>query len=199
MFGSAPAPQNENTPFRPRSPYGIAKTYGYWIARNYREGHGIHASNGILFNHESPRRGETFLPRKVCKAAARISLGLQQHVTLGNLEARRDWGYAGDFVEAMWMIVQHPTPDDWVIATGQVHSVQQLLEEAFGCVNLDWHDHVQFHERYLRPTEVDLLCGDYTKARMVLGWRPRTSFKELIAMMVEAELERAGKVESVAT
>lgn len=188
QFGSTPPPQIETSPMHPRSPYGIAKLYAYWMARHYREAYGMHISNGIMFNHESPRRGETFVPRKICKAAARISLGLQSHVTLGNLAARRDWGFAGDYVEAMWMMLQRDTPDDYVIATGEAHSVEDLLSLAFGYVGLDWRPYVQIDAKYQRPTEVDALCGDWSKARQILKWKPRCTFCELVEMMVESEL-----------
>lgn len=189
MFGDSPSPQNEHTPLRPRSPYGISKAYAYWTARNYREAYGMHISNGILFNHESPRRGETFVTRKIAKAAARIKLGLQSVLWLGNLDAVRDWGFAGDYVEAMWMMLQREKPDDFVIATGRARSVKDVLDIAFETVSLDWAYHVQIDPKYYRPTEVDVLCGDATKARFELGWEPRVTFEELIRMMVEAELE----------
>jgi len=192
MFGSAAEiPQTESTPFHPRSPYGVAKVYSYWQSINYREAYGLFISNGILFNHESPRRGETFVTRKVTRAVARIKLGLQDRLYLGNLDAERDWGYAGDFVEAMWLILQHDEPDDFVIATGERKSVRQLCEEAFNVVDLDWRDHVEIDKRYLRPSEVDVLQGDASKANRVLGWTPRVTFSELIRMMVEADLELA--------
>lgn len=197
MFGDSAPPQNEDTPIRPRSPYGISKAYGYWIARNYREAHGLHVSNGIMFNHESPRRGETFVTRKICKAAARISLGLQDKLTLGNLSARRDWGFAGDYVEAMWLMLQQDTSDDYVIATGISHHVRDLLEAAFSYLGLDWCQYVTIDHRYDRPTEVDYLCGDASKARAVLGWQPTMSFEELIRMMVDAELKQAGVLAQV--
>ena len=191
MFGSSPPPQSENTPFHPRSPYACAKVFAYWATVNYREAYGFHAVNGILFNHESPRRGETFVTRKVTRAAGRIKLGLQKELFLGNLEARRDWGYAKDFVEAMWLAVQHDRADDFVIATGESHSVRELCEEAFGKLDLDYRDFVKLDPRYLRPAEVDHLLGDSTKARRALGWKPRTTFKQLIALMVESDLELA--------
>ena len=191
MFGASPPPQSEATPFHPRSPYGCAKVYAYWMGVNYREAYGLHVSNGILFNHESPRRGETFLTRKVTRAAARIKLGLQQKLWLGNLEARRDWGYAKDFVEAMWLMVQQPAGDDYVVATGEAHSVREFCEVAFGHVGLDYRKHVEVDPRYLRPTEVDSLQGDPSKARRQLGWKPRTSFAELVRIMMEADLALA--------
>jgi len=191
MFGASPPPQNERTPFHPRSPYACAKVFAYWATINYREAYGFHAVNGVLFNHESPRRGETFLTRKVTRAAGRIKLGLQKELFLGNLDARRDWGYAGDFVKAMWLAVQHPTPDDFVIATGESHTVREVCEQAFGQLDLDYRDFVKLDRRYLRPSEVDHLLGDATKARKTLGWRPETPFKELIRFMVESDLELA--------
>jgi GDPmannose 4,6-dehydratase len=191
MFGSAPAPQNEQTPFRPRSPYGAAKVYAYWMGVNYRESYGLHVSNGILFNHEGPRRGETFVTRKVTRAASRIKLGLQEKLYLGNLEARRDWGYAKDYVEAMWLMLQQPEGDDYVVATGESHSVRELCEAAFGFVGLDFRRHVEMDPRYLRPAEVDHLCGDARKAETRLGWKPRTSFRELVRIMMESDLQLA--------
>jgi GDPmannose 4,6-dehydratase len=191
MFGASPPPQNEQTPFYPRSPYGCAKVYAYWIGVNYREAYGLHVSNGILFNHESQRRGETFVTRKVTRAASRIKLGLQQRLFLGNLEAKRDWGYAKDFVEAQWLMLQQPTGDDYVIATGEAHSVRELCAEAFGHVGLDYQEFVEIDPRYYRPTEVDYLLGDSSKARQKLGWSPRTSFKQLIRLMMESDLELA--------
>lgn len=192
MYGSInEAPQNEATPFHPRSPYGVAKAFGFWQTINYREAYGLHASNGILFNHESPRRGETFVTRKVTRAATRIKLGLQEHLYLGNLDAERDWGYAGEYVEAMWLMLQHERPDDYVIATGERHSVRQLVEVAFSLVDLDWERHVRIDERYMRPSEVDALQGDPSKAELQLGWKPRMSFEELIEMMVVGDLELA--------
>ena len=191
MFGASPPPQSEATPFYPRSPYGCAKVYAYWIGVNYREAYGLHVSNGILFNHESPRRGETFVTRKVTRAAARIKLGLQQKLWLGNLEAKRDWGYAKDFVEAMWLMLQQPKGDDYVVATGEAHSVRELCEAAFGHVGLDYRRYVEVDPRYFRPTEVDHLLGDPAKATRLLGWRPRTIFQELIRLMMEADLALA--------
>ena len=193
MFGASPPPQGERTPFYPRSPYGVAKVYAYWIGVNYREAYGLHLSNGILFNHESPRRGETFVTRKVTRAAARIKLGMQDKVYLGNLEAKRDWGYAKDYVEAMWLMLQQPRGDDYVVATGEAHSVRELCERAFGHVGLDYRKHVDIDPRYYRPTEVDFLLGDASKAREKLGWTPRTSFEELVRLMMEADLELAAR------
>ena len=191
MFGAAPPPQNEKTPFYPRSPYAAAKVAAYWYAVNYREAYGLFICNGILFNHESPRRGETFVTRKITRAAGRIKMGLQDKLYLGNLEARRDWGFAGDYVEAMWLMLQQDEPDDYVIATGESHSVREFLELAFGMLDLDWRKYVEIDPRYFRPTEVDHLLGDASKAREKLGWRPRVSFKELVRMMVEHDLELA--------
>jgi GDPmannose 4,6-dehydratase len=185
-------PQRETTPFYPRSPYGVAKLYAYWITVNYRESYGLYACNGILFNHESPRRGETFVTRKVTKAAASISLGLQDKLYLGNLDAKRDWGFAGDYVEAMWLMLQQEKPDDYVIATGETYSIRDLLDEAFGHLGLDWREYVERDERYYRPAEVDLLIGDASKARKNLGWEPKVSFRQLVRMMVDADLERLG-------
>jgi GDPmannose 4,6-dehydratase len=191
MFGASPPPQNEQTPFYPRSPYGVAKVYAYWMGVNYREAYGLYVVNGILFNHESPRRGETFVTRKVTRAASRIKLGLQDKLYLGNLDARRDWGYAKDFVEAMWLMLQQEKPDDYVVATGESHTVRELCEMAFGHVGLDYRKHVDIDPRYYRPTEVDDLRGDWSKAARVLGWRPRTSFKELVRLMMESDLKLA--------
>ena len=188
MFGASPPPQNEQTLFYPRSPYGVAKVYAYWMSVNYREAYNLHISNGILFNHESPRRGETFVPRKVTRAASRIKLGLQKKLFLGNLEAKRDWGYALDYVEAMWLMLQQPRGDDYVVATGESHSVRELCEMAFGHVGLDYKEFVEIDPRYYRPTEVDFLLGDASKARQKLGWKPRTSFAELVRLMMEADL-----------
>jgi GDPmannose 4,6-dehydratase len=190
MFGNAPyQPQDESTPFDPRSPYAAAKVYAYWMTVNYREAYGIHASNGILFNHESPRRGETFVSRKISIAAARIKLGVQDRLFLGNLDARRDWGFAGDYVEAMWQMLQQPEPDDYVIATGETHSVREFLDIAFGHLGLDWEKHVEIDPRYFRPTEVDCLLGNPEKARTALGWKARIGFGELVRIMVDADLE----------
>jgi GDPmannose 4,6-dehydratase len=190
MFGKVQeVPQRETTPFYPRSPYAAAKLYAHWITVNYREAYGLFACNGILFNHESPRRGETFVTRKITKAAARIKLGLQQDLYLGNLEAKRDWGYAADYVEAMWLMLQQERPDDYVIATGETHTVQECLDLAFRHLNLDWRKHVKIDPRYFRPTEVDLLIGDAAKAKKQLGWEPKVSFQQLVTMMVEADLK----------
>ena len=189
MFGKVQEiPQRETTPFYPRSPYGAAKVYAHWITVNYREAYNLFACNGILFNHESPRRGETFVTRKITKAAARIKLGTQQDLFLGNLDAKRDWGFAGDYIEAMWMMLQAKTPDDYVIATGETHTVKEMLELAFDRLHLDWTRHVKIDEKYYRPTEVDLLIGDASKAKNELGWQPKVRFHELIAMMVDADL-----------
>jgi GDPmannose 4,6-dehydratase len=189
MYGNAGSPQNENTPFQPRSPYAAAKLYAHWMTVNYREGYGLFACSGILFNHESPRRGETFVSRKISKAVARIKLGLQDKLFLGNLDAKRDWGYAGDYVDAIWRMLQQPEPDDYVIATGETHSVREFLDEAFGYLDLDWRKYVEIDARYYRATEVDLLLGDATKAKRKLGWEPKVRFKELVQMMVDADLE----------
>jgi len=190
MFGKAQhIPQNEETPFYPRSPYGCSKVFAYWITVNYRESYGLHASNGILFNHESPRRGETFVTRKITRAVAHIQAGLQQKLYLGNLDAKRDWGYAKEYVEAMWLMLQRDKPDDYVIATNETHSVREFLEVAFGHAGLDWKSHVEIDPRYYRPAEVDLLIGDYRKAKRQLGWEPRTKFVELTKLMVEADIE----------
>ena len=192
MFGKVrEIPQKETTPFYPRSPYGCAKVYAYWQTVNYREAYGIFACNGILFNHESPRRGETFVTRKITRAATRIKLGLQNKLYLGNLEAKRDWGFAGDYVEAMWLMLQQDEPDDYVIATGETHSVREFVEKVFDRLELDWEKYVEIDPRYFRPTEVDILLGDASKAREKLGWKPRVSFEELIHMMVEHDLELA--------
>ncbi|MFN9740904.1 MAG: GDP-mannose 4,6-dehydratase [Acidobacteriota bacterium] len=186
-------PQRESTPFYPRSPYAAAKLYSYWITVNYRESYNLFACNGILFNHESPRRGETFVTRKITRAAAAIKLGRQSKLYLGNLDAKRDWGFAGDYVEAMWMMLQQEQPEDFVIATGETHSVREFLDEAFGYLDLDWRDYVEIDPRYFRPAEVDLLIGDSGKAREKLGWSPLVSFPELVRMMVDADLEAARK------
>jgi len=193
MFGAAPPPQNEDTPFQPRSPYAAAKVYSYYVIKNYRDAYNIFACNGILFNHESPRRGETFVTRKITRAATRIKLGLQDKIYLGNLDAKRDWGFAGDYVEAMWMILQHDTPDDFVIATGETYSVREFVERVFEKLDLDYHRHVEIDERYFRPTEVDVLLGDSTKAQKILGWKPKTNFDQLIDMMLETDLKLAEK------
>jgi GDPmannose 4,6-dehydratase len=189
MFGKVQAvPQVEGTPFYPRSPYGVAKLYGHWITVNYRESYDLHASSGILFNHESPRRGMEFVTRKITHAVAKIKLGMQQELRLGNLEAQRDWGFAGDYVEAMYLMLQQDTPDDYVIATNETHSVREFCEIAFGHVGLNYEDHVVMDERFMRPAEVDLLIGDPAKAEKVLGWKRKTSFQDLVTMMVDADL-----------
>ncbi len=191
MFGKVrEAPQRETTPFHPRSPYGVAKVYGHYITVNYRESYGIFACSGILFNHESPRRGLEFVTRKVTHAVARIALGLARELRLGNLDAKRDWGFAGDYVEAMWRMLQQPEPDDYVVATGENHSVRELVEIAFDRAGLDWRKFVKVDDTLLRPAEVDTLIGDPSKARAKLGWKPRVSFTELVRMMVDADLER---------
>ena len=190
MYGKVrEVPQTEETPFYPRSPYAVAKVAAYWAAVNYRESYGLHASNGILFNHESPRRGEAFVTRKITRAVAHIRAGLEHKLYLGNLEAKRDWGYAKEYVEAMWLMLQQDQPGDYVIATGETHSVQEFLEAAFQHVGLDWHEYVVHDARYLRPTEVDLLVGDCSKATRQLGWKPKTRFQELVKLMVEADIE----------
>jgi GDPmannose 4,6-dehydratase len=191
MYGAAPPPQNEATPFYPRSPYAVSKVAAHWYGVNYREAYDFFLCNGILFNHESPRRGETFVTRKVTRAVGRIAEGLQSELFLGNMDAKRDWGFAGDYVEAMWLMLQQERPDDYVVATGVAHSVQELVEAAFTRVGLDWEQHVRIDPRYYRPTEVDYLQGDPEKAMRVLGWRPRVSFGELVAMMVDHDLELA--------
>lgn len=192
LFGSAPPPQNEKTPFHPRSPYGVSKIFAYWIAVNYREAYGMFASNGILFNHESPRRGETFVTRKISRAVARIAAGRQDAVYLGNLDAKRDWGYAPDYVKAMWMMLQQSKPADLVFSTGEQHSVREFAELAFSLVGLDWQKYVRIDESYLRPSEVETLLGDSTKAREELGWRPTVNFPQLVQIMVEADLRDEG-------
>ncbi|URR35667.1 GDP-mannose 4,6-dehydratase [Thermosynechococcus sp. HN-54] len=193
MFGLVQeVPQRETTPFYPRSPYACAKVYAHWQTVNYREAYNLFACNGILFNHESPRRGETFVTRKITRAVARIVAGQQNKLYLGNLDAKRDWGYAKDYVRAMWLMLQQEQPDDYVVATGETHSVREFLELAFGYVGLNWQDYVEFDPRYLRPTEVDLLLGDPTKAKTVLGWQPSVTFPELVALMVEADLHAVG-------
>ena len=194
MFGSSPPPQNERTPFHPRSPYGAAKAYAYWMTVNYREAYKIFGSNGILFNHESPRRGETFVTRKITRAVARIFAGKQKTLYLGNLEAKRDWGYAPEYVEAMWRILQLDEPDDFVLGIGEEHSVQEFVEEAFEYVALDWRNHVEIHARYVRPAEVDCLIADAAKARQRLSWDPKISFRELVRIMVDADMEALGLV-----
>lgn len=194
MFGKVvETPQTEKTPFYPRSPYGVAKVYGHWITVNYRESYGIYASSGILFNHESPRRGREFVTRKVTDGVARIKLGMEKELRLGNLEAKRDWGYAADYVKAMWLMLQQSQPDDYVVATGETHSVRDLVEAAFGCVDLNWQKHVATDPAFLRPAEVDVLVGNAAKARQKLGWKPEVSFRGLVEMMVKADLERLRK------
>jgi GDPmannose 4,6-dehydratase len=192
MFGKVhEIPQKETTPFHPRSPYAVAKVYAYWQTVNYREAYGLFAANGILFNHESPRRGETFVTRKITRAATRIKLGLQEKLYLGNLDAKRDWGYAGDYVEAMWLMLQQEEPDDYVIATGETRSVREFVEAVFERLSLNWKEYVEIDPRYFRPAEVDILLGDASKARKKLGWKPNTSFEELVDMMVRSDLELA--------
>ncbi len=192
-------PQRETTPFYPRSPYAVAKQYAFWSVKNYREAYGLFASNGILFNHESPRRGENFVTRKITMGVARIKLGLQKSLAMGNIEAKRDWGFAGDYVEGMWRILQHDKPDDFVLATGEMHSVRDFLEVAFSVADLDWQKYVTYDERFIRPSEVDQLQGDASKARRELGWEPKVKFHELVKMMVESDLELArGEVAALA-
>jgi len=194
MYGkAAEIPQTEKTPFYPRSPYGCAKVYSFWQTVNYREAYGFFACNGILFNHESPRRGETFVTRKITRAATRIKLGLQDKLYLGNLDAKRDWGFAGDYVEAMWLMLQQEKSDDYVVATGESHSVREFVQEVFSYLGLDWHKYVEIDKRYLRPTEVDRLEGNASKAKRVLGWKPKVKFKELVRMMTDADMELAGR------
>jgi GDPmannose 4,6-dehydratase len=192
MFGDAPAPQGEQTPFRPRSPYAAAKLYAYWMVRNYRTGYGLFAANGIMFNHESPRRGETFVSRKITRAVASILVGRQEKLYLGNLNARRDWGYAPEYVEGMWLMLQQEAPADLVFGTGYTHSVQEFVEEAFGYVKLNWRDYVSVDPRYFRPTEVETLQADPSEAKRRLGWEARVTFRDLIRVMVDAELEAIG-------
>jgi GDPmannose 4,6-dehydratase len=192
MYGSAKPPQNEQTAFEPRSPYATAKVYSYWITRNYREGYEMFACNGILFNHESPRRGETFVTRKITRALASILAGHQKHLYLGNLDAKRDWGYSPEYVEAMWSILQQDKADDFVIGTGEAHTVRDFLDEAFGYVGLDWKDYVKIDPHYFRPTEVDYLMADCERARKILGWQPKVGFKELVRIMVDADMELFG-------
>ena len=200
MFGKVQeVPQVETTPFWPRSPYGCAKVYAYWLTVNYRESYNLHASNGILFNHESPRRGETFVTRKITRAAARIKMGLQSEIYLGNLDARRDWGYAKEYVEMMWLMLQQDTPDDYVVATNETHSVRDFCEETFNVLGLDWQKYVKYDQRYERPAEVELLIGNPEKARKKLGWEPKVRFKELVKIMVEHDLEEAKREARVAT
>ena len=194
MYGKVQeVPQRETTPFYPRSPYGAAKVYSYWLTVNYRESYSMFACNGILFNHESPRRGETFVTRKVTRAAARIKAGLEDKLYLGNLDAKRDWGYAKEYVEAMWLMLQQEEPDDYVVATGETHSVRELLEEAFSYAGLDWRKHLAIDQRYYRPAEVDLLIGDPSKAKIKLGWEAKTKFQDLVRLMVDADMETAEK------
>ena len=193
MFGSTKPPQNELSPMNPRSPYAAAKLYAYHMGRNYRDGYGMFISNGILFNHESPRRGETFVTRKITRAATRIKLGLQKELRLGNLEAKRDWGYAGDFVEAMWLMLQQEKSGDFVVATGKSHSIKDFLDAAFFSLDLEWKDYVVMDENYLRPTEVESLLGDPTKANTELGWKPKVGFMELVRMMIDSDLILAEK------
>jgi len=194
MFGKVQAvPQIETTPFWPRSPYGVAKVFAYWATVNYRESYNMHASNGILFNHESPRRGETFVTRKITRAVAAIKLGKQKSLYLGNLDAKRDWGYAPEYVEGMWRMVQQDNPDDYILATNETHTVREFVEEAFAHVDLDWNEFVKYDARYERPAEVDLLIGDPAKAKRVLGWEPRTTFKDLVRIMVDADVADLAK------
>lgn len=193
MFGAAPPPQNEITPFQPQSPYAAAKVYAYHMVKNYRDAYKIFACNGILFNHESPRRGETFVTRKITRAATQIKLGLKNTLFLGNMEAKRDWGFAADFVEAMWLMMQQDEPEDYVIATGETHSVREFVEKVFGKLGLDYKRHVSIDPKYFRPTEVDILLGDATKAKKKLGWTPKVTFEQLIDMMIEADMEMAKK------
>jgi GDPmannose 4,6-dehydratase len=192
MFGDAPAPQTEHSPFLPRSPYAAAKLYAYWMSRNYREAYGLYACNGILFNHESPRRGETFVTRKITRAVARIASGKQKKIYLGNLDARRDWGYAPEYVEAMWTMLQQPKADDYVLGTGQAHTVREFVEEAFGYAGLAWKDHVAHDAKYVRPLEVHHLRANAAKAKKRLGWRPKVTFRELVRIMVDADFESIG-------
>ncbi len=193
MFGAAPPPQSEKTPFHPRSPYAVGKVAAYWYSINYREAYGMFISNGILFNHESPRRGETFVTRKITRAAARIKLGLQKKLYLGNLDAQRDWGFAGDYVEAMWMMLQQEAPGDYVVATGEAYSVRHFLEATFSRLDLDWKAHVETDARYFRPAEVDYLLGDPTKVKAALGWSPKVTFEALVSMMVDHDLGLANR------
>jgi GDPmannose 4,6-dehydratase len=191
MFGGAQPPQNEQTPFYPRSPYAVSKVASHWYCINYREAYGLFITNGILFNHESPRRGETFVTRKITRAVGRIKHGLQDKLYLGNLAAKRDWGFAGDYVQGMWMMLQHTEPGDFVVATGEAYSVREFLEEAFSYAGLDWAKYVEIDPKYFRPTEVDFLCGDASKARRVLNWKPETSFRQLVRMMVDSDMRKA--------
>ena len=198
MFGAAHPPQSETTAFYPRSPYAASKVAAHWYSVNYREAYGLFISNGILFNHESERRGETFVTRKITRALGRIQCGLQDKLYLGNLDARRDWGYAGDYVEAMWLMLQHSSPDDFVVATGEAHSVREFLELAAAHCGIDWRRHVETDSRYFRPTEVDFLCGDATKARTTIGWKPKVGFEELVRIMIERDLELARQERTLA-
>ena len=199
MYGKVQAiPQSEATPFWPRSPYACAKVYGHWLTVNYRESYGMHASSGILFNHESPRRGETFVTRKITRAATRIKVGLQDRLYLGNLDAKRDWGYAKEYVEMMWLMLQEEAPDDYVVATGETHSVREFVEEVFSYLALDWEALVEYDARYERPAEVDMLIGDASKAKAKLGWEPKVKFKDLVRIMVEADLELAEREKKIA-
>ncbi len=198
MYGAADPPQNELTPFKPRSPYACAKAFAHYLTINYREAYGIFACNGILFNHESPRRGETFVTRKITRAASRIKLGIQQKLFMGNLSAKRDWGYAPDYVRAMWLMLQQDAPDDYVIATGETHSVQEFVERVFNLLELDWREHVEIDSRYFRPTEVDLLQGDSSKARTKLGWSPAITFDQLIETMVKNDMQLAREEQAAA-
>ena len=198
MYGKVQAiPQSEGTPFWPRSPYACAKVYGHWLTVNYRESYGMHASSGILFNHESPRRGETFVTRKITRAATRIKTGLQDKLYLGNLDAKRDWGYAKEYVEMMWLMLQQETPDDYVVATGETHSVREFVEEVFSYLGLDWETLVEYDARYERPAEVDMLIGDASKAKAQLGWEPKVKFKDLVRIMVDADLELAEREKKI--
>ena len=200
MYGKVQeVPQTEKTPFWPRSPYGCAKMYAYWLTVNYRESYNLHASNGILFNHESPRRGETFVTRKITRAATRIKLGLQEKLYMGNLDARRDWGYAKEYVEMMWVMLQQDQPDDYVVATNETHSVKEFIQETFDLLNLDWEKYVNYDARYERPAEVELLIGDPAKAKQQLGWEPKGKFKELVKIMTEADLELAKREAQIAS
>jgi len=192
MFGKVhEVPQRETTPFHPRSPYGCAKVFAYWLTVNYREAYNLHASNGILFNHESPRRGETFVTRKITRAATRIKMGLQDELYLGNLDAQRDWGYAKEYVEVMWLMLQQDKPDDYVCATGETHTIREFCQECFGLLGLDWEKYVKYDTRYERPSEVELLIGDPAKLKKQIGWEPKTKFKDLVRIMTEADLELA--------
>jgi GDPmannose 4,6-dehydratase len=200
MYGKVQeVPQTEKTPFWPRSPYGCAKMYAYWLTVNYRESYNLHASNGILFNHESPRRGETFVTRKITRAATRIKLGLQEKLYMGNLDARRDWGYAKEYVEMMWVMLQQDQADDYVVATNETHTVKEFIQETFGLLNLDWEKYVNYDARYERPAEVELLIGDPAKAKRQLGWEPKVKFKELVKIMTEADLELAKREAQIAS